>query len=197
VIRINPSPSPPPPTTPTGSASNGVRPSPKIRNRAYPRGILFAAAVYVRESLMKLRLWYFRRVAKMDIHPDVRISLRAKLDFTNPRGVHIGEGTYVAFYAIILAHDMSRLLHTDTYIGKNCFIGAQSIIMPGVRVGDECVVATGSVVTKDVPSNSIVAGNPAQIVRSGIHTVKWGILADAYREVTAGEAGAQSNPLPD
>ena len=93
-----------------------------------------------------------------------------------------------------MPHDMSRLLHTDTYIGRNCFIGAQSIIMPGVRVGDGCVVATGAVVTKDVPAGSVVAGNPAQVVRSGIRTVKWGILADAHADVTAAERAAPSTP---
>lgn len=164
----------------------------KVRNRVYPKTFLFKNAIYFREALMRLRLWYFRRIAMMDIHPGVRISLRANLDVTNPRGVHIDEGTYVSFYAIILAHDMSRLLHIDTYIGKNCFIGTQSIIMPGVRIGDECVIASGSVVTKDVPSHSIVAGNPAHIIRSNIRTIKWGILVEAYEEVTASESSAQA-----
>ncbi len=129
---------------------------------------------------------------KMDIHPDVRISLKANLDQTNPRGVHIAEGTYVAFNVVILAHDMVRVLHTDTYIGRNCFIGGAAIIMPGVRVGDECIVGSGSVVTKDVPSHSIVAGNPAKVVRSGIRTVKWGILEDAYNEALATELRSKS-----
>jgi serine acetyltransferase len=167
----------------------------KTRNPAYARALPFRVALFVREWLMRLRLWYLRRIAKMDLAPDVRISLKANLDFTNPRGVHVGEGTYIAFYATILAHDMTRLLHTDTYVGRNCFIGAQSIIMPGVRVGDECIVAAGAVVTKDVPPHSIVAGNPAQIVRSGIRTIAYGVLVDAYREVTAGEAAAQSKSL--
>jgi len=116
----------------------------------------------------------------MDIGKHVCISLRARMDFTNPRGVHIGEGTYVTFDSVILSHDMSRLMHLDTYIGKNCFIGAKAIIMPGVRVGDSCIVGSGAVVTKDVPSGSIVAGNPAQIVKTGIVTSRWGILKEAY-----------------
>ena len=77
----------------------------------------------------------------MDIGKDVCISLRARIDFTSPRGIHIGDGTYVAFDSVIFAHDMSRLLHTHTYIGRDCFIGAQAIVMPGVRVGDHCIVA--------------------------------------------------------
>ena len=118
----------------------------------------------------------------MDIHPDTQISLKANLDQTNPRGIHIAEGTLVAFGAVILSHDLARVLHTDTYIGKNCFIGAHSIILPGVRVGDGSIVATGSVVTKDVQQNSIVAGNPARTIRSGVRTTKWGVLEDSYQE---------------
>jgi len=121
----------------------------------------------------------------MDIHRTVKISLRANLDLTNPSGVHIDEGTYVAFHAVVLTHDMSRLLMVDTYIGKNCFIGAYSIIMPGVRIGDECVVGSGSVVTSDIPSNSVVAGNPAKIINSGIRTGRWGIREDLYTKAKA------------
>jgi len=136
--------------------------------------------LFFRESLIGMRLWFFRKIMKMDIHPTVKISLKANLDLTNPRGIHIDEDTYIAFHAVILAHDMSRLLMTDTYIGRNCFIGAYSIIMPGITVGDECIVGSGSVVTDDVPSHSIVAGNPAKIIRSGIRTRKWGILENAH-----------------
>jgi acetyltransferase-like isoleucine patch superfamily enzyme len=160
-------------------------------------GLARRLALWVREQLMRLRLYYFREIMKMDIHPDVRISLKANLDQTNPRGIHIGEGTYVAFSTIILAHDMSRVRHTDTYIGRNCFIGAGAIIMPGVRVGDECIVGSGAVVTKDVPSHSIVAGNPAAVVRAGIRTVKWGILENAYRDALAAESKIHSQPLSD
>lgn len=50
-------------------------------------------------------------------------------------------------------------------IGKSVFIGARSIIMKGVTIGDGAVVGAGSVVTQDVPANTIVAGNPARIIR--------------------------------
>ena len=143
---------------------------------------LLAGLFRVRDVLVDLRVWFFRKVAKMDIHPSVKMSLKANLDLTNPSGIHIDEGTYVAFRAVVLAHDMSRLMMVDTYIGKNCFIGAHSIVLPGVRVGDECIVGSGSVVTSDVPSYSVVAGNPAKIIRTGIRTRKWGILEDAYVE---------------
>jgi acetyltransferase-like isoleucine patch superfamily enzyme len=55
-------------------------------------------------------------------------------------------------------------LFTPIIIGTNVFVGLNAIILPGVRVGDNCVIGAGAVVTKSVPSGSIVAGNPARIV---------------------------------
>ena len=51
------------------------------------------------------------------------------------------------------------------YIGDGCWICARAIILPGVRIGKGVVVAAGAVVTKDVPDYSVVAGNPARIVK--------------------------------
>ncbi len=49
-------------------------------------------------------------------------------------------------------------------IGNDVFIGAHSVIRYGVKIGDNSVIAAGSVVTKDVPENSVVGGNPAKII---------------------------------
>lgn len=50
-------------------------------------------------------------------------------------------------------------------IGDNCWLGAGVIVLPGVTIGDNVVVGAGSVVTKDVPDNVVVAGNPARVIR--------------------------------
>ena len=132
--------------------------------------------VYVRHFILSIiTLWYIH-FYKMNIHKSVRISLKAKLDKTNPKGVHIGAGTYIAFGSVILTHDMCRDIHKDVRIGENCFIGGNSIIMPGVTLGDSCIVAAGAVVTKDVSSGTIVAGNPAVVIRENIKTKALGIL---------------------
>ncbi len=53
----------------------------------------------------------------------------------------------------------------DTVIGNDVWIGYRSLIMPGVKIGDGVVIATASVVTKDIPPYSIVGGNPAAVIR--------------------------------
>ncbi len=155
--------------------------------RMSKRGLLRKFVHFARDRVIAARSWHLRKVLKMDIHPSCRFSLKAHFDTTHPKGIHIGEGTYVAFHAVILSHDMSRLLHVDTRVGRNCFIGAHAIILPGVTIGDECIIGSGSVVTKDVPSHSICVGNPARIIKSGIRTRECGILLDVYDAVKAVE----------
>ena len=50
-------------------------------------------------------------------------------------------------------------------IGNDCWIGAGAIICPGVTIGDGCVIGAGSVVTRDIPANSLAAGNPCRVIR--------------------------------
>ena len=54
-------------------------------------------------------------------------------------------------------------------IGSNCWIGENSRVCKGVTIGDGAIVAANAVVTKDVPANSIAAGNPAKVVKTDIH----------------------------
>ena len=50
-------------------------------------------------------------------------------------------------------------------IGDDCWIGGGAIILPGVTIGNKCVIGAGAVVTRDVPDNSLAAGNPARVIR--------------------------------
>jgi len=138
----------------------------------------------LRKAMIAARLGLLRR-AGMNIGRDCLISLRARLDQTNPRGIHIGDGVLIAFDAVVFSHDLSRHFHADTHIGDNCFIGARAIVMAGVRIGAGCIVGAGAVVTRDAPAGSVLAGNPARILRSGVVTRKWGVLADAYEQALA------------
>ena len=51
------------------------------------------------------------------------------------------------------------------HIGKNCWLGAGVIVLPGVTIGDNTVIGAGSVVTKDIPSNVVAVGNPCRVLR--------------------------------
>lgn len=135
---------------------------------------------FIRLVVISIRYYYLTKVFGMDISRNSRVSFGAKLDKTNPKGVHIDDESYVASGAIIFSHDFSRGIKADTYIGKRCFIGANAIIMPGVRLGDEVIVGSGAVVTKSVDSNSIVAGNPARVIRNGIKAGRFGRLDSSF-----------------
>lgn len=131
---------------------------------------------------------YLRSHFGMDIGENVIIARTVHLDKNiNPKGIHIGDNTWLLRNAMVLAHDYCRGENGtgkryQTYIGRNCVIGVNSIILPGVRIGDHCVVAAGSVVTKDVPSHCIVAGNPAKVQKTGVEVSDDGqILNDGQR----------------
>ncbi len=51
------------------------------------------------------------------------------------------------------------------HIGKNCWLGAGVIVLPGVSIGDNTVIGAGSVVTKDIPANVVAVGNPCRVLR--------------------------------
>lgn len=82
--------------------------------------------------------------------------------------IEIGDDVTFGPHVQVLAHDASTC-KTLGYakigrvtIGNNVFVGAGSIILPGVKIGDNSVIGAGSIVTKDVPTNMVYAGNPAK-----------------------------------
>lgn len=100
------------------------------------------------------------------------------VDSLAPEFVEIGDNFISAPGSIILAHDASLLIQYREYrvqktiIGNDVFLGANAVILPGVNIGDGAIVGAGSVVTKDVEKNTVVAGNPAKQIST----------VEAYRE---------------
>ena len=84
--------------------------------------------------------------------------------------ITIGDNVILAPRVHILAHDSSFELYTgktraaNVMIGNDVFVGAGSIILPGVHIGSRVIIGAGSIVTKDIPANSVAAGNPARVL---------------------------------
>jgi len=93
--------------------------------------------------------------------------------FQNFKGkIYIGKGTWIGpNVGIITANhdpnDLDKHLEgKDVIIGKNCWIGMNSVILPGVKLGDHTLVGAGSIVTKSFPEgNVVIAGNPAKVIK--------------------------------
>ncbi len=86
--------------------------------------------------------------------------------------ISIGNNVTLAPNVSIIAHDTSTKRHLGytkiglVSIGDNTFVGQDATILPGVRIGRNCIIGAGSVVNRDVPDNSVFAGNPARFLCS-------------------------------
>lgn len=130
---------------------------------------LRAIAVAIRKALLRFRFG-------IETDKSVNVSMTSRFVARSRNAIHIGEETYVAFKTLILAFDVRQQCDRPVRIGRRCFIGGGSLICPGVTISDECIVAAGSVVTSDVPRRSIVAGNPAVVLKSDIRVGPYGRL---------------------
>ena len=106
---------------------------------------------------------------------DVFINMGCK--FQDQGGIVIGNGALIGHNVLIatLNHDMDPAKRADMHpaavtIGKKVWVGANCTILPGVTIGDGAVIAAASVVTKDVPENSLAVGSPAKVVREVVPT---------------------------
>lgn len=135
-----------------------------MKKYAIPR-ISRQAREYLRLFVRPFRYFYFNKLFGYNIHSTTIISFGAFLDKTKPDLIYIGKSTNISRGAIILSHDYSRTVWKKTVIGDNCFIGVNAVILPGVHIGDEVVIGAGSIVTKDIESNSLAVGNPARVIR--------------------------------
>lgn len=86
--------------------------------------------------------------------------------------ITIGDNVTLAPRVHILAHDASTYVFfgktraANVTIGNNVFVGASSIILPGVHIGNRVIIGAGSIVKHDIPDNSVAVGNPAKVVCS-------------------------------
>ena len=95
---------------------------------------------------------------------------------SEPWCITLGNNVHITKDVLFITHDGGTLLFRHLFpdleitapivIGDYVYIGVRSIIMPGVKVGNNCIIAAGSVITKDVPDNSVVGGVPAKFIKT-------------------------------
>ena len=102
------------------------------------------------------------------------ISFNVMIDNVFPELVTIGEDVWLTRNVCVLAHfnpseglkdKLGEIICEEVVIEDGVFVGVNSVILPGVRIGRNSVIGAGSVVTKDIPSGSVAAGNPARVIR--------------------------------
>ncbi len=110
-----------------------------------------------------------------NIHLENNVAINRNCTFLAHGDISIGENTMIGPNVVILTVDHDyRVEGIETHtahklspvvIGRNVWVGANAVILPGITIGDGAIVAAGSVVTGDVGENSIVGGNPARFIK--------------------------------
>lgn len=147
-------------------------------------------------SLMNHRLYMkyyvpFLRKYGMEINGTPRfIAIDVKFDDFNK--VILSDRDVISTQVYFLTHDYSYTtalisqgafpdtdisINRSIEVGKNVFIGARSFLLPGTKIGDDCIIGAGSVVRGCIPSRSVYIGNPGKVICSIDNlAVKWGDL---------------------
>ena len=98
---------------------------------------------------------------------------------SEPYLIEIGDETTLSFEVAFVTHDAATrvirnlpghnketVIYGPIKVGKNCFVGCRSIILPGVTIGDNSIIGAGSVVNRDIPANTVAAGTPCKPICS-------------------------------
>lgn len=113
------------------------------------------------------------------IHPTASISLSSTMLAGRRGAIVIGPESLVAFKTLLMTSTANDSRIRPIRIGRRCFIGGGSLLMPGVTIGDESIIGAGSVVVSDVPARCAAAGNPARVIRENIVVGRFGRLDSA------------------
>ncbi|MEW8987562.1 MAG: acyltransferase [Bacillus sp. (in: firmicutes)] len=116
---------------------------------------------------LSVKNWLYRTFLRMKIGEKTSFALMVFPDVMFPELISVGNNTIIGFNTTILAHEylIKEYRLGPVVIGNEVMIGANSLILPGVTIGDGAIVAAGSLVHKDVPPGAFVGGNPMQRIK--------------------------------
>lgn len=117
------------------------------------------------------------------VHFGKNVYANFNLTLVDDTHIYIGDYTMIGPNVIIATgghpiwpelREKGYQYNAPVHIGKNCWIGAGVIVVPGITIGDNVVIGAGSIVTKDIPSNVVAVGNPCKVLREiGEHDRKY------------------------
>lgn len=115
---------------------------------------------------LRFKNWIYRRILGMKVGNSTAFALMVMVDVLFPEKIHVGNNTIIGYNTTILTHEylIDEYRLGEVHIGSRVMIGANTTILPGVHIGDDAVIAAGSVVYKDVEAHSFVGGNPIQVI---------------------------------
>ncbi len=113
-----------------------------------------------------MKNWLYRTFLKMKIGKQTSLALMVMPDSMFPERISVGDNTIIGFNTTILAHEylIEEYRLGDVEIGSHVMIGANSTILPGVKIGDGAIVSAATLVHKDVPAGAMAGGNPMRII---------------------------------
>ncbi|MFD2614028.1 acyltransferase [Paenibacillus gansuensis] len=116
---------------------------------------------------LRMKNWIYRNLLGMKVGEHTAFALMVMVDVFFPERIKVGSNTIIGYNTTILAHEyLTREYRLgDVVIGSNVMIGANCTLLPGVTIGDNAVVAAGSVVHRDVEAGAFVGGNPLRSLR--------------------------------
>ncbi len=126
----------------------------------------------------QIRPKYWKRCG-VDTTGNFKVGYGVYFDAGNAQHIHISDGVWITSRCLLLCHkrdinkyyygdDINKMPYiiADIYIGRNAHIGMDTIIMPGVSIGEGAIIGAGSLITKDIPPYTIAIGRPAKVVKN-------------------------------
>lgn len=114
---------------------------------------------------MRLKRSIYRKFLKMAIGQNTAFAYKVLPDLFYPELISVGNNSVIGYNTTILTHEIivNEYRYGRVDIGSHTLIGANVTILPGVKIGHNVMIKAGTIVSKDVPNDTIAFGNPMQI----------------------------------
>lgn len=115
---------------------------------------------------LSIKNWLYRTFLRMKVGKKTSFALMVMPDIMFPEKITVGDNSIIGYNTTLLAHEylIREYRLGEIVIGNEVMIGANTTILPGVKIGDGAIVSAGTLVHKDVPGGAFVGGNPMRVI---------------------------------